>query len=115
MFIHELENLLEVPRAKIFLLEKELNLHPVETKIHSTISFLFSDEEDKKIIEYFKNEKEKARIKKEEEIKAKREAFQLQLIELKKEHPLVTDDRCFKLSWFPDIVPDCFKEVNNEN
>ena len=25
--------------------------------------------------------------------------------ELKKEHPLVTDEKCFTLSWFPETVP----------
>lgn len=30
--------------------------------------------------------------------------------ELRAEHPLVKDDRFFKLSFFPDVVPNCFKE-----
>lgn len=30
--------------------------------------------------------------------------------QLRAEHPLVKDDRFFKLSYFPDIVPNCFKE-----
>lgn len=30
--------------------------------------------------------------------------------ELRTEHPLVKDDRFFKLSFFPDIVPKCFTE-----
>ena len=25
-------------------------------------------------------------------------------------HPLVTDKRCLNLNWWPDIIPDCFKE-----
>lgn len=29
--------------------------------------------------------------------------------QLRKEHPLVTDDKFFKLSYFPDVVPNCFK------
>lgn len=32
---------------------------------------------------------------------------------LKKEHPLVTDVRCFNLNWWPDIVPDCYKVSND--
>lgn len=27
------------------------------------------------------------------------------LEELKKEHPLVTDERCFTLGWFPETIP----------
>ena len=26
------------------------------------------------------------------------------------DHPLVTDKRCFNLNWWPDVVPECFKE-----
>jgi hypothetical protein len=28
----------------------------------------------------------------------------------KEKHPLVTDERCFDLYWFPDPIPKCFKE-----
>lgn len=31
--------------------------------------------------------------------------------ELKKLHPLVTDVRLFKTSYFPDVIPNCYKEV----
>ena len=27
------------------------------------------------------------------------------------EHPLVTDKRCLTLSYWPDVVPDCFKDI----
>ena len=30
--------------------------------------------------------------------------------QLRAEHPLVTDDNFFKLSYFPDVVPKCFSE-----
>ena len=29
---------------------------------------------------------------------------------LKKEHPLVTNEKCFTLSWFPKTVPSVFEE-----
>lgn len=32
------------------------------------------------------------------------------LEQLKREHPLVTDERCFNLNWWPDTVPVCFVE-----
>ena len=32
------------------------------------------------------------------------------LEELKKEHPLVTDEKCFTLSWFPETIPSVLKE-----
>ena len=32
------------------------------------------------------------------------------LEDLKREHPLVTDERCFILSWFPETVPSVLEE-----
>ena len=29
---------------------------------------------------------------------------------LREEHPLVTNDKCFVLSWFPDTVPSVLKD-----
>ena len=42
--------------------------------------------------------------------KAKREIGRAELEAVQAEHPLVTDPRCLKLSYWPDVVPDCFKE-----
>ena len=44
------------------------------------------------------------------ERKVKVAAEQPTIEQLRKEHPLVTDDRFFKLSYFPDPTPECFKE-----
>ena len=30
------------------------------------------------------------------------------------QHPLVTDKRCLKLSWWPDITPNCFEDLDKE-
>ena len=30
----------------------------------------------------------------------------------KSEHPLVTDENCFRLSYWPDIVPKCFEDLD---
>lgn len=30
---------------------------------------------------------------------------------IKAMHPLVTDDRCFVLEWWPDTIPVCFKDM----
>lgn len=31
------------------------------------------------------------------------------------EHPLVTDKRCLRLNWFPNIVPTCFEDLDEDN
>lgn len=36
------------------------------------------------------------------------------LEELKKEHPLVTNEKCFTLSWFPKTIPSVLKEEEEE-
>lgn len=55
-----------------------------------------------------------AKLKKREETK-KNELLKMQSeetagAEKAEDHPLVTDKRCLKLNWWPDIIPDCFKE-----
>lgn len=42
--------------------------------------------------------------------KAKRENGRAELEAAQAEHPLVTDPRFLKLSYFPDVVPACFEE-----
>ena len=32
------------------------------------------------------------------------------LEQLKREHPLVTNEKCFTLSWFPEIIPSVLEE-----
>lgn len=49
------------------------------------------------------------RSKKEKDVSEKTKEEKLE--KLKKEHPLVTDERCFTLSWFPEIIPSVLNEV----
>ena len=50
---------------------------------------------------YLRSEKEEEDAEKTKEEK---------LEELKKEHPLVTNVKCFTLSWFPETIPSVLKE-----
>ena len=43
--------------------------------------------------------------------RAKRETEQAATDAELAEHPLVTDPRCLKLSYWPDVTPACFSEV----
>lgn len=45
-----------------------------------------------------------------EKVEAVEKTVEEKLEELKKEHPLVTDEKCFTLSWFPDTIPSVLKE-----
>ena len=42
--------------------------------------------------------------------KAKQEIGRAELEAAQAEHPLVTDPRCLKLSYWPDVTPACFEE-----
>lgn len=57
---------------------------------------IFSDEQVRKIVKLYDKDKKPAAENK------------MTVEELKAGHPLVTDERCFRLEWFPDIVPVCF-------
>lgn len=37
------------------------------------------------------------------------------LEQLRKEHPLVKDDRCFRLNWWPVTRPACFDDEDYED
>ena len=50
-------------------------------------------------------------LKRRETEKTKREIVRVELEAAQAEHPLVTDARFLKLSYFPDVVPVCFAEV----
>ncbi len=65
--------------------------------VHKNVRYLTENE-----YQYLKNLIAKNRDKKSE--------AKVSLEEMKKLHPLVTDDRFFKTSFFPDVVPECFKE-----
>ena len=43
---------------------------------------------------------------------AKRETGRAELEVSQAEHPLVTDPRCLKLNYWPDVTPACFSEVD---
>ena len=51
-----------------------------------------------------------ARLNKIKMSEQKRMLKEMQTDEDAQLHPLVTDKRCLKLSYWPDIVPNCFKE-----
>ena len=49
-------------------------------------------------------------LRSEKEEEAAKKTGEEKLEEMKKEHPLVTDKRCFTLGWFPETVPSVLEE-----
>lgn len=62
-------------------------------KINATVQTTRSPEIDNAVAEYKK---------------------QLQLQDNIKEHPLVKDKRCFRLGWWPNTVPKCFEDLDED-
>lgn len=56
--------------------------------------------------------KRENRLKQVKAILQKEEVLSLE--ELRKLHPLVKDDRFFKTSYFPDIIPKCFEDFEED-
>lgn len=53
-------------------------------------------------------------LRSEKEEKVAEKTREEKLEELKKEHPLVTNEKCFTLSWFPETIPSVFIEDGEE-
>ena len=92
-------------RAKPFGFTKGCKYLLKRTRMGNCIKeFLFTESQVKQMVFDHclrrKKEKEAAEKTKEENLE-----------KLKKEHPLVTDERCFTLSWFPEIIPSVLNEV----
>ena len=79
---------------------RKLGLHPqvVQNRTHA---YYFTRAEYKLIEDYVNNNKRIAGLRRDKNI----------LNEDAREHPLVTYKRCLNLYYWPDIVPDCFKDM----
>ena len=109
MLVNLIIDELEVKRQDIFMLDELLDLHPTEVVCGPSFSFDYNDEDVKKIYSYYaeKRKKEAAILKENKEKKILERKLYLE--QMHKEHPLVTNDKFFNLSYFPDIIPNCYK------
>lgn len=42
----------------------------------------------------------------------KKEQPKMTIAQLKILHPLVTDERCFNINWWPKVTPKCFEDID---
>ena len=91
-------------------------------RVNHTQTKIWTEEQVKKILEavkerLIKNKKWFDCAKNRDILKPVKKAasVKLDLEKLKSEHPLVTDERCFHLSWFPDTEPKNFEEIEKED
>lgn len=71
---------------------------------------VFTDEDAQFVIDKITERREEKK-RQETIVKAEKEKkFQESLAQLRIDHPLVTDDRCFRLSWWPEVIPSVLDE-----
>lgn len=101
-------------------LQKHIKNNPIITPAIYAMEFDITEDEVKEIllnlgINYDKKLK-RSKVVEEAIRKHKKESKQdkrkIPLNILKKLHPLVTDERCFNFSYFPDSEPNCFKDLD---
>lgn len=66
----------------------------------------------KESLEQFRNILDEMQDKRAKWEQKKAEAQAAELEEAETLHPLVKDKRCLNLNWWPDVVPNCFKEID---
>ena len=97
--------------ASMIQIYKKLNIVPGTKVIKGTKTLVFTWQQTQILIRYSKES-----IAKKLEMKKKAGAVKLAgnitIEELKLLHPLVTDERFFKTEFFPEVVPDCFAEID---
>ena len=99
----DMANALEVTLPTFYSLMKKLDLD----------SSLVKDARGRKVLVFSHDALARCREeleRRENAEKAKREIGRAELEAAQAEHPLVTDPRCLKFSYWPDVIPDCFKE-----
>lgn len=112
MYASDLAEYLGCTVKTVIDIKHEFHLKTRELVLGRIVETDFSEEDVKFVKDiYTKRENEK---KEEERLKAeeKEKAFQNNLEALRAAHPLVTDDRCFRLSWWPETLPSVLDEVD---
>lgn len=100
----KIAELLDLDTAQVFTLAKRAKVPHITVKRadNQGKESLWKEEDIPRLVEAYRQKKEREMYKEQEREK--------ELQEMKKKHPLVKDERCFILNWFPDPVPRCFKE-----
>ena len=96
----DMANALEVTLPTFYSLMKKLDLD----------SSLVKDARGRKVLVFTHDALARCSEELERREKAEKETGRAELEAAQAEHPLVTDPRFLKLSYFPDVTPACFSE-----
>lgn len=89
-----------------------LGIHRILKSTPYGRTYFFNYQQMREIKEYYDRRNKERAAKGLPQLKAE-ETIQYSLEELKQIHPLVTDERCFKSSYWPDILPKCFEDIGD--
>lgn len=98
----DISELIGVTRTSVSGIAIKLGIKPFKEKGHNKSFFTY--EQMKQIYLY-----EEAVLNRKQKIKGTGTKM-LSLQELKKQHPLVKDERFFNLGYFPDVIPKNFED-----
>ena len=101
----EMANALEVTLPTFYTLARKLDLDNIKKPDGRGQNVLYFTHDSLKRCEEELKRREDAE-------KVKREIVRVEIEAAQAEHPLVKDKRLLKLSYFPDVVPACFAEVD---
>ena len=107
---NQVADLAECSPACVCITAKKYNIFKVVKPSDTTKKAYFPKESAEKVIEIITTNRER-RLQKSKETAEKKEAENSASAEL---HPLVTDKRCLRLSWWPDIMPKCFEDLDKK-
>lgn len=106
--VQEIADMFNVTTVTVRNISNRMNLpHEYITKNRARLA-VYPHEVVKIFREYFEAREKKRKLAEERKVKivVNDEASETEL-----DHPLVTNKRWLKLNEWPDVIPDCFKEV----
>lgn len=107
--VQEIADMFNVTADTVRNISNRMNLpHEYITKNRARLA-VYPYEVVKIFCEYFEAREKKRKLAEERKITV---VVNDETPETIKDHPLVTDRRCLNINWWPDVVPDCFKEVD---
>lgn len=95
----------KIPYITLYTYCKEHGIRGRHEQVKGGEVVNYSDKDSEMIIEHFRFRREQ----KELEERLKKLPHDEYIKEMKKLHPLVTDEKCFENNYWPDPVPDMFK------
>lgn len=112
MLITEILNRLNCTEEEVINLKHEFHYKTRERIVEHEVLLYFEDKDGEELIKTYLKRKEEKRINDAKVAVEKEKKFQEYLKTARNDHPLVTDERCFRLNWWPDVTPRCFEDLD---